>query len=258
MWLAAGGTIGQGLLESEPFLGRSAPVFYLDRSPPDDYHKEKTRGSAPEGVVMGQLIACATAGGILVASDSKAEFFSPAGEQKFITVERLIPLSSHAVIASAGAVEAQDLAKDFADFVKGENITDIDGLIEAAPPFFAGKVDEFFRKACEKLPLDPVINMYLLLAGFSGKTPDNPYRLFVIWDRVKPPKIESNDVAHIFTLPRRMGLEFKLNQLVASMAPLSEVIALAKSSMEKLASQDEYVGPPFKFLTITDQGIMQV
>jgi hypothetical protein len=207
---------------------------------------------------MGQLIACATAGGILVASDSRAEFFSPTGEEKFVTTERVIPLASHAVIASAGAIEAQDLASDFADFAKGEKLTDIDALIQAALPFFTGKVDEFFRKACEKLPLDPVINMYLLLAGVSQKTPDNPYRLFVIWDRVRPPKIESNDVTHIFTLPRRMGLEFRLNQLVAQMAPLSDVVALAKTSMEKLASQDEYVGPPFTYLTITAQGVMKV
>lgn len=207
---------------------------------------------------MGQLIACATKDGILVASDSKAEFFSPTGEESFITVDRLIPLAPQAVIASAGAVEAQDLAKQFADFAQVDKITDIDALIEAAEPFFTGKVDEFFRKACEKLPLDPVINMYLLLAGVSQKTPDNPHRLFVIWDRIKPPKIESNRVAHIFTLPRRMGLEFKLNQLVAAQAPLSEVVALAKSAMEKLASQDEYIGPPFRYLTVTAQGVQEV
>ncbi len=207
---------------------------------------------------MGQLMACATVDGILVASDGRTEFFSPTGEEKFITTDRLIPIAPYAVIASAGAVEAQDLARDFADFVKGEGLKDIDALIEAAVPFFTGKVDEFFRKICKKLPLDPVINMYLLLAGISEKTPDDPYRLFVIWDRVQPPKIESTRATHIFTLPRRMGLEFKLNGLVASMAPLTEVIALAKSSMEKLASQDEYVGPPFKYLTVTRQGVMEV
>ena len=207
---------------------------------------------------MSQLIACATVDGILVASDSKAEFFTPAGEEQFMTVNRLIPLASHAVIASAGAVEAQNLAKDFVDFAKGENLTDIDALIEAAVPFFTGKVDDFLRKACEKLPLNPVINMYLLLAGVSQKIADNPHRMFVIWDRVQPVKIESNHVTHIFTLPRRMGLEFKLNQLVAKMAPLAEVAALAKASMEKLASQDEYVGPPFEYLTVTSQGVMKV
>jgi hypothetical protein len=83
-------------------------------------------------------------------------------------------------------------------------------------------------------------------------------RLFVIWDRVKPPKSESTSAAHIFTLPRRMGLEFKLNGLAAAVKPLSEVVALAKSAMEKLAPQDEYVGPPFTYLTITQQGVMRV
>ncbi len=207
---------------------------------------------------MGQLIACATVDGILVASDSRAEFFSPAGEEQFVTVDRLIPVTSHAVIASAGALEAQDLARDFADFAKGENISDIDALMDAAVPFFSGKVDDFFRKACEKLPLDPVINMYLLIAGMSLQTPDKPHRLMVIWDRIKPPKIESNRVSHIFTVPRRMGLEFRLNQLVAQLVPLSEITDLVKSFMEKLAARDEYVGPPFKYLIITKEGVMQV
>lgn len=207
---------------------------------------------------MGQLLACATPEGIVVASDSRAELFESTGEERFVTIDRLTPVTSHAIVASAGAVEAQDLARDFAAFAKDEKLADVDDLIQAAVPFFTGKVDDFFRKACEKLPLDPVINMYLLIAGYSLKTPDNPARLFVIWDRVKPPKIESNQVTHIFTLPRRMGLEYKLNQLVASHAPLAEVVALGKSAMEKLASQDQYVGPPFRFLTVTKEGIFEV
>ncbi|MEJ2069263.1 MAG: hypothetical protein P8X58_02465 [Syntrophobacterales bacterium] len=134
--------------------------------------------------------------------------FETSAEGQFVSVERLIPLTSHAVLASAGALEAQDLAKQFADFVKDEQLKDIDAIIQAAVPFFTGKVDEFLRKACEKLPLNPVINMYMLLAGYSAQTPDNPSRLFIIWDRVQPPKIESTEGTHIFTLPRRMGLEY--------------------------------------------------
>lgn len=207
---------------------------------------------------MGQLIACATPEGVLVASDSRAELFEPSGEERFITVNRFTPLTSHAVLASAGAVEAQALARDFAAFAKDEKLTDLNALIQAAVPFFTGKVDEFFRKACEKLPLNPVINMYLLLAGYSPQTPDNPVRLYIIWDRVKPPRVEFTEATHIFTLPRRMGLEYRLNHLVASRAPLGEVATLAKSAMEKLASEDRYVGPPFRYLTITQEGLLEV
>lgn len=206
---------------------------------------------------MSQLIACATLEGVMVASDSRTEVFEPSGESQFISVERFIPLTSHAVLVSAGAQEAQDLATQFRDFVKDEQLNDFDSIIQAAIPFFTGKVDEFFRKACEKLPLNPVINMYLLLAGYSPQTPDNPSRLFIIWDRVQPPKIEFTEATHIFTLPRRMGLEYRLNQLVASRAPLADVVALAKTAMEKLATQDHYVGPPFRYLTITQGGVME-
>jgi hypothetical protein len=206
---------------------------------------------------MGQLIACATAAGVVVGSDSRAVFFEPHGEERFITVERLVPVTSHAVLASAGNWEAQDICKDFADFAKTEGLMDIEALIQAAIPFFTGRYDEILRKMCEKLPPDPVVNMYLLLAGYAPQAPDNPGRLFIIWDRPRPPKIEFNRVTNIFTLPRRMGLEFKLNQLVEQQAPLSQIVAAAKTEMEKQAQRDELIGPPYRYLTITAQGIAE-
>jgi hypothetical protein len=206
---------------------------------------------------MGQLIACAAAEGVLVGTDSRAEFFDPGGE-RFITVDRLVPVTSHAVLASAGNWEASDICKEFAGFAKGEGITDIDGLIDAAIPYFTGKYDELLRKHCETVPPDPVVNMYLLLAGYDLKSKDNPSRLFIIWDRPKPPKIEYNLVTNIFTLPRRMGLEYLLNQLVKQQAPLAQVVAAAKAGMEKLAAQDDRIGAPFRYLTITAAGLSDV
>lgn len=207
---------------------------------------------------MGQLIACATVNGIVVASDSRDEFFEPDGTVRFLTQEHIIPLTSHTVLASAGAWEARDICQEFASFVKSEGITDIDALIEAAIPFFTGKYDEILRKLCTISPPDPIVNLYLLLAGYSPKTPDNPYKIFIIWDRPKPPKIEYTQVTHIFTLPRRMGLEYTLNSLVAQIAPLATVVAAAKAGMEKLAAQDDRLGPPFQYLTVTDQGVQKV
>ena len=207
---------------------------------------------------MGQLIACATDAGIVVASDSRAELFKPGGEAQFITVDRIVPITSHAVLASAGAWEAQDICKDFAAFAKSENLTDIEALIDAAIPFFTSGFDDILRKMCETLPPDPIINMYLLLAGYSSQAPNNPGHLFIIWDRPKPPKIEYNRVTNIFTLPRRMGLELALKQLVERKAPLPQVVDLVKSDMEKLAKQDDSIGPPYHYLTITGKGIETV
>ena len=207
---------------------------------------------------MGQLIACATAEGVLVGTDSRAEFFEPGGEARFITVDRLVPVTSHAVLASAGNWEAQDICKEFASFARDDGITDLNGLMDAAIPFFTGKYDEMLRKLCETVPPDPVVNMYLLLAGYDLKTKDNPARLFIIWDRPKPPKIEYNRVTDVFTLPRRLGLEFKLHQLVQQRAPLARVAEVAKAGMEKLAAPDGSIGPPYRYMTITAAGLTEV
>ncbi|MFZ5449737.1 MAG: hypothetical protein ACOZFS_13990 [Thermodesulfobacteriota bacterium] len=204
---------------------------------------------------MGQLIACAAAEGVLVASDSRAVFFEPHGEERFITMDRLVPVTSHAILASAGNWEAQDICKDFANFAKSEGLTEMDALIDAAIPFFSSRYDELLRKMCEKMPPDPIVNMYLLLAGYSQKSPDHPSQLFIIWDRPQPPKIEYNRVTEVFTLPRRMGLEFKLNELVKKKAPLAQVADAAKAGMEKLASQDQTIGAPYHYITITAKGI---
>jgi len=150
------------------------------------------------------------------------------------------------------------VCKEFAAFARAEGLTDIDALIDAAIPFFTGKLDETLRKICTISPPDPIINMYLLLAGYAPKDPAIPYKIFVIWDRPKPPKIEYNQVTHIFTLPRRMGLEFTLNAQVKENFPMAKVVATVKSYMEKLAAQDESIGPPFHYLTVTDQGVQKV
>jgi len=200
---------------------------------------------------MGQLIACAAPEGVLLAADSRAVMFEPYGEERFITLDRVVPVTSHVVLGSAGAIEAHDLCKDFAAFAKDEELTEMDALIEAAIPFFTSRYDEILRKMCEKVPPDPIINMYLVMAGYSA----NAGHLFVIWDRPQPPKIEYNKVTEVFTLPRRMGLEFKLNQLIKGKAPLSKLVEAAKAGMEKLAGQDEYLGAPFQYVTITAAGI---
>jgi hypothetical protein len=203
---------------------------------------------------MGQLIACATAEGVLMAADSRAVFFEPFGEERFVTLERLVPVTSHVVLASAGALEAHELGQDFVTFAKEENLTDLNALIEAAIPFFTSRYDEILRKMCEKAPPDPIINMYLVMGGYSA----NAGYLFVIWDRPQPPKIEYNKVTDVFSLPRRMGLEFKLSHLIKDRAPLTKLVEAAKAGMEKLAGQDEYVGGPFHYVTITKSGISKV
>jgi hypothetical protein len=202
---------------------------------------------------MGQLIACAAPDGVLVAADSRAVLFEPYGEERFITLDRIVPVTPQALLASAGAIEAHDLCKDFASFAREEGLADLNALIEAAIPFFTGRYDEILRRMCEKAPPDPIVNLYLVLAGYSAAGG----QLCVIWDRPQPPKIEYNRATEVFTLPRRLGLEFTLNRLIKEKAPMSSLVAAARAGMEKLAAQDEYLGPPYRYVTITGAGISE-
>jgi hypothetical protein len=204
---------------------------------------------------MGQLIACAAADGVVVATDSRAVLFEPGGEERPITLNRIVPLTSNAVLASAGNWEAQDVCQDFASFAKAEGITEIKDLINAAIPFFTSRYDEVLRNMCQTVPPDPIVNMYLLLAGYSAK---DGAHLFIIWDRPKPPKIEYNQVTDVFTLPRRMGLEFKLQKMVKDQASVTAILDAAKAGMAKQAGQDDTIGPPFRYVTITQKGITQI
>jgi hypothetical protein len=206
---------------------------------------------------MGQLIACAAADGVVVASDSRAIIFEPGGEERYVSLNRIVPVASHAVLASAGNWEAQDICQDFASFAKAEGITDIKDLINAAIPFFTSRYDDILRNMCQTVPPDPIVNMYLLLAGYA-KAADQPGHLFIIWDRPKPPKIEYNQVTDIFTLPRRMGLEFKLQKMVKDKAPVGTILDAVRAGLEKQAAQDEAIAAPFRYVTITAKGISQV
>ncbi|MGA7577966.1 MAG: hypothetical protein ACLQUW_01515 [Desulfobaccales bacterium] len=202
---------------------------------------------------MGQLIAVAAPDGVLVAADSRAVVFEPDGEEHFITLDRIVAVTPQALLASAGAIEAHDLCKDFAAFAREEGLADLNALIEAAIPFFSGRYDEVLRRLCEKAPPDPIVNLYLVLAGYSATGGE----LCVIWDRAQPPKIEYNRVTKVFTLPRRLGLEFTLNRLLKEKAPISGLVAAARAGMEKLAAQDEYLGSPYRYVTITGAGISE-
>ena len=206
---------------------------------------------------MGQLIACKAKDGVLIASDSGAVHFEPDGEEKLLSGEHLFPINQFAVAAFAGAVEGAELCRDFVDFVKGEALEDFDALAGAAVPFFTGRYDEFMRKVCELLPLEPLLNLYFLLAGYNKQKPDDPGRLLVMWNRVQPPKIDVERQVKIFTLPRRMGLEMKLNQMVSRGAMVADLVTAARAGMEKLATKDEYIKPPYRFMSITAAGVKE-
>ena len=207
---------------------------------------------------MSQLIVCRNKNGIVLATDSKALEFVPPDTISETEITRLFQLNRQTAILTGGAVEGFRMCKRLKDFIEGEKLSDIDEIYNAALPFMGSEYEMFMRKECETIPLDPLHHVHFILAGFSAKTPETPYRLYLLWTKKKLPQLDGDEIDLAFTVPRRMGLEFKLNQLCKVNSPLEEILLTIKAAVEKLGQKEEEVGPPYKYAVITREGFKQI
>jgi hypothetical protein len=76
-----------------------------------------------------------------------------------------------------------------------------------------------------------------ILAGKTAKDRAKPFRLYYLWTQKKLPQLDGDEISNAFSLHRRMGLEFQLNQLSKGNASLEAILARIKEGIEKLKSQ---------------------
>jgi len=125
-------------------------------------------------------------------------------------------------------------------------------------PFLASEYEMFMRKECETVPLDPLHHVHFILAGCSAKDAENPYHLYLLWTKKKLPKLDGDEISLAYSVPRRMGLEYKLNQLSKENAPIAEILSTIRKTMEQLGEKEEEVGPPYDYAIITNEGFKKV
>lgn len=207
---------------------------------------------------MSQIIVCKNDQGIVLASDSKAMDFDLKGELVESEVDRLIPLTKHTAILTGGAGEGSKMCKALKDFVSEEGLDDIEDVYGAALPFLATEYERFMRQNCEVLPLDPIQHVHFILAGYSQKAVENPYRVYLIWTKKKLPQLDGDEISAAFSVPRSLRLEYKLNQFSKDNAPLDEILPELKKGLEGLAASQEEVGGPLSFGVITQNGFQKM
>ena len=118
---------------------------------------------------MSQIIACKNKKGIILASDSKAVDFDLQGNLVECSIKRLCQLTTHTAIMTGGSAAGEKMCESLKDFVRQENLIDIEDVYHAALPFLASEYERFMRKACEYLPVDPINQVHFILAGYSAK-----------------------------------------------------------------------------------------
>ncbi len=192
---------------------------------------------------MSQIIVAQSNRGIILAAGKRAVQVNEKGEEVALSVDRLIPLSSSCALVSAGAVEGVEMGKSLKEFLRGESLSDILDVYGASLAYLATEHERLMRKKCEILPIDPIHHASFILAGRTERDPERPFRLYYLWTKKKLPQLDGDEITHAFCLPRRMGLEYRLNQMGKANAPLQEILAQAREGMEKLRIQGEAGGP---------------
>jgi hypothetical protein len=206
---------------------------------------------------MSQIIVAQNVHGIVLAAENRAVQLDEKGKEISLQVNRLLPLSSHCALLTAGAAEGVEMGNALKQFIQGEKLNDVQELYGAALAFLSTEYDRFMRKKCELLPVDPIHQVSFILAGKTEKDQSMPFRLYFLWTKKKLPRLDGDEISHAFSLPRRMGLEFQLNKMCKENAPLKEILDKTKEGMDRLKEKGE-ISPPLSFAMITREGFQSL
>ena len=202
---------------------------------------------------MSQIIVAQNTQGIVLAAENRAIQLDGEGREVPYQVNRLLPLTSHSALLTAGAPEGAEMGNALKNFIQGERINDIQDLYGAALAYLSTEYERFMRKKCEVLPIDPIHQVSFILAGRTEKDQAIPFRLYFLWTKKKLPQLDGDEISFAFSQPRRMGLEFQLNKMCKENAPLKEILKKMMEGMERLKGQGE-VSSSFSFGMITHEG----
>ena len=207
---------------------------------------------------MSQLIAYKSASGVVMAADSLALEMDMAGNIQRRDARRLIQLAPGAGILTGGAADGEGMCLALKDFISSENLTDVDDIFQAALPFLASEYEEFMRRTCEVQPIDPIHQVYFILGGTSGKHPEHPYRLYFLWTKKKLPQLDADEIITAFSTPRLLRLEYQLNAMSTSNAPLAEAQDAVMDALSQQAEQQDEVGGPLVLAVIDEEGFQWI
>ena len=207
---------------------------------------------------MSQCIVCQNGHGIVLAVDSEAVVFDITGKPQHRQINRMLPLTQHTVILTGGAADGADMCQRLKAFVEEEGINDVEEIYQACLPFLATAFERFMRERCEIIPLDPALPLCFILGGVTKNDVDRPFRLYLIWTKKKLPRLDGEEIGAVYTIPRVMTLEYRLNQLCKTDTSLEKMAEEVGRAMENQSKGNDDIGPPFHVGLVTGEGFTLV
>jgi len=207
---------------------------------------------------MSQIVACRTDAGIILAADSKAFDVNLKNEIFEVKINRMVQLTSNTAIVTGGAAEGEMMCRNLKDFIAAENLTTIEEVYNAALPFLASEYEKFMKKKCAFLPIDPIHLVYFILGGYSQIKSPKPFQLYLLWTKMKLPQLDADEISSAYTVPRLIGLEYKLNQLSKANKPLQDILTEIRSHLKKQAEIQDEISGPFSYAVIDRDGFKNI
>jgi hypothetical protein len=202
---------------------------------------------------MPQFIVAQNIHGIVLAAENLAVQLNEEGKEILLKINRLLPLTSHCALLTAGAPEGAEMGIALKSFIQGERLHDVQDLYGAALAFLSTEYERFMRKKCELLPIEPIHHVSFILAGRTEKDQAMPFRLYFLWTKKKLPQLDGDEISYAFSLPRRMGLEFQLNKMCKEKSPLKDIVKKVVEELERLKDQGE-ISSSLSLGMITQEG----
>jgi hypothetical protein len=219
---------------------------------------------------MTQIIACSSPEGIVLATDSRATWFDETGEKRHFSLKKLLRLSSHSALLSAGAGIGVEMGLVFQNFLQRRGTEAIEDVASTAPYFLTDQYHRWSerkerpRSFSPQIPGEtskeavPLNEVYLILAGYSFRDRARPYHLHLFSSEGEGRSIRALPISHLVVVPRSLSMERRLEAQRETGSPLKPLLGLCKSFLKKRSGEGEEVGPPFYFATITPSGYREV
>jgi len=86
---------------------------------------------------MTQVIGCSTPEGIVLATDSRATWFDETGRMRHFSLKKLLRLTSHSALLSAGAGIGVEMSLAFQKFLRKRGTEAIEDVVNIAFFFFS-------------------------------------------------------------------------------------------------------------------------
>jgi hypothetical protein len=200
---------------------------------------------------MTQIILYQAQQGVVLATDSRAVRFDERGTPSYFAVQKLFRLTPSTLLATAGAGYGLRLCLQFQQRVQQMRLIQVDDVMEVAVAFFQNQVALAQSGFPSSHPTAEMERLYIVLAGYGSVQPPSPLRFLVLAAEHATDPLHILTTTHFVCIPRRINIEYRLNQLAVDEVTCEEVESLCMKYLLQLVSNTDEVAPPFHFARIT-------